>query len=147
MNITLYNNSSATNVVHKNLTTISSLNGSLKENVNMESVVVTIPYISGYANINYAYIPDFKRYYHVTVDVLNGMRLRLNMKSDPLTSFWSQYSKSPCIAKRSSSNVNPNIEDKKRPFSPQPKYIFRKMGTGFTPTTSGNCYVLTIGGK
>lgn len=147
MNITLYNNSSAENVVHKNLSSITTLAGTLKENVNMENVIVTIPYIANYAYINYAYIPDFKRHYHVAVDLLNGQRLRLNMKSDPLTSFWGQYSNSPCIAKRSSSNVNPNIEDKKKPFNPQPKYIYRRMGTGFTPTTTGNCYVLTLGGK
>ena len=147
MVITLYNNSSAENVVHKKLSTITTLNGTLKENVNMENVIVTVPYVNGYASINYAYIPDFKRYYHVSVDVLSGLRLRLNMRSDALTSFWSQYSQSPCIAKRSSSNINSDIVDNKTPFGSQPKFIHRKMGTGFTPSSSGYCYVLTLGGK
>lgn len=147
MQLTLYNNYSAENVVHKNLSVVQTLNGTLKENVNMENVIVTVPYTANFANINYAYIPDFKRYYFVSVDVLNGLRLRLNMRSDPLTSFWGQYKQSQCIAKRSSTQVNPDIADTTQPFSPQPKYIFRKLSTGFTPSSTGYCYVLTLGGK
>ena len=101
MTITLYNNSSANNVVHKQMTALTTLSGTLKENVNMERVVVTIPYFANYSTCNYAYIPEFHRYYYVSVDVLNGQRLKLTMESDPLTSFYSQYAGSQVIAKRS----------------------------------------------
>ena len=147
LTLTLYNNHSAEHVVNKSRDILISLSGALKENTNMEHVVVTIPYFTGYASVNYAYIPEFKRYYFVSVDVLNGYRLRLNMNSDPISSFWNEYKNSPCIAKRSSSDVNPNIEDNRIPFNPQPKYIFRKMNTGFTPSSNGYCYVLTLGGR
>lgn len=147
MQIILYNNASAPNVVHKRKTLLRTLNGTLKEDVNRESVVVTIPYASDYASINYAYIPDFKRYYFVSVDNLKGVRLKLTMKSDALSSFWNNYAGSQCIAKRSSSAPNKDIADNLVHFKSQPIYIRRKTQSKFTPSSSGGCYILTIGGK
>lgn len=147
MQITLYNNASAPNVVHKRKTTLGTLNGVLKEDVNREKVVVHIPYQSYYASINYAYIPEFKRYYFVTVDNLKGLRLKLTMTSDGLSSFWNNYNGSQCIAKRSSSSFNTDIPDTLVHFKSQPKFIRRKSSSKFTPSGNGGCYVLTIGGK
>ena len=147
MQISLYNNASAPNVVHKRKTLLSTLNGTIKEDVNRESVVVTIPYASDYASINYAYIPDFKRYYFVSVDNLKGLRLKLTMKSDALSSFWNNYAGSQCIAKRSTSQPNNDIADNLVHFKSQPIYIRRKTQSKFTPSSSGGCYILTIGGK
>ena len=146
--LTLYNNSSAENVVQKRKTQIgSTLTGQLKENINLERVVITIPYISDYSLVNYAYIPEFHRYYYVSVDVMNGERLKLTMKSDALSSFYSKYKVSPCIAKRSSSNYNPMIKDDLVPFKPKPVIIRGKTSDFFTPSSSGGCYILTLGGK
>ena len=147
MQISLYNNASAPNVVHKVKTLITTLNGTLKEDVNRESVTVTVPYHSDYASINYAYIPEFKRYYFVSVECLSGSRLRLKMSSDALSSFWANYKGSQCIAKRSSSAPNMDIPDELVHFKSQPVYIRRKTTSKFTPTSSGGCYILTIGGK
>ena len=147
MQISLYNNASAPNVVHKRKTLLRTLNGTLKEDVNRENVVVTIPYANDYASINYAYIPEFKRYYHVSVENITGLRLKLIMKSDPLSSFWNNYSGSQCIAKRSSSNYSPLLPDNLVPFKPQPIYIRRKTSSKFTPSANGGSYILTVGGK
>ena len=147
MQIVLYNNSSAPNVVHKRKTTLRTMNGTLKEDVNREHVVVTIPYASDYASINYAYIPEFKRYYFVSVDNLKGLRLKLTMESDALSSFWNNYNSSQCIAKRSSSSYNPLLVDELMAFKPQPIYIRRKTSAKFTPSSSGGSYILTVGGK
>lgn len=147
MQLTLYNSSSMPSVIYKQKTVIETLNGDLKENVNREHVVVTIPYTSAYARINYAYIPEFERYYFVSVDCINGERLRLTMHSDALSSFWDRYKYSPCIAKRSSSNYNPAIRDDMIAFKPEPTFIRRKTSAHFTPTSNGGCYILTIGGK
>ena len=147
MQIMLYNNASAPNVVHKTKTLLYTLNGSLIDDTNRENVEVTVSYQSNYASINYAYIPEFKRYYFVSVDCLNGERLRLKMVSDPLSSFWDNFNGSQCIAKRSSSAPNTDIPDELVHFKSQPIYIRRKTQSKFTPTSSGGCYVLTIGGK
>ena len=146
--LSLYNNASANNVVYKRITQIgNTLTGQLKENVAMTNVVIHIPYIENYVSVNYAYIPEFKRYYYVTIEVMNGERLKLTMKSDALSSFWNNYKTSQCIAKRSTSNYNPNIKDDVIAYKPQPVFIRRKTSAKFTPSSSGGCYILTIGGK
>lgn len=148
LSITLYNNSSGQNVVYKNKSQVGvTLTGQLKENVNMENVVVHIPYFSGYASVNYAYIPEFKRYYYAKVDVVNGGRLKLTLKSDGLSSFWGNFQYSNCIAKRSTSNYNDQIADNAVPFKSKPTIIRRKTSSKFTPSSTGGCYILTIGGK
>lgn len=135
------------NVIHKAKTVIATFQGDLIENVNRENVVVTIPYTSAYANINYAYIPEFERYYFVSVDCINGQRLRLTMHSDALSSFFDRYKYSPCIAKRSSSNYNPALRDDMIAFKPEPQIIRRKTASKFTPSSNGGCYILTLAGK
>ena len=81
MQLKIYNSSSMPNVINKVKTLIDTFEADLIENVNRENVVVTIPYSSAYANINYAYIPEFERYYFVSVDCINGQRLRLNAQA------------------------------------------------------------------
>ena len=135
------------NVINKAKTLIDTFEADLIENVNRENVVVTIPYTSAYANINYAYIPEFERFYFVSVDCINGQRLRLTMHSDALSSFWDRYKYSPCIAKRSSSNYNPALRDDMIAFKPEPTIIRRKTQAKFTPSSSGGCYILTMAGK
>lgn len=147
MQISLYNSSSMPNVINKAKTLIETFEGDLIENVNRENVIVTISYTSAYASINYAYIPQFERYYFVSVDCINGQRLRLTMHSDALSSFWNRYKYSPCIAKRSSSNYNPAIRDDMIAFKPEPVIIRRKTSAKFTPSSSGGCYILTMSGK
>lgn len=145
--LNLYNNSSAPNVVIKSLTSLATLTGQLKENVNMENVVVHIPYFSDFASCNYARIEQFKRYYNVSIEVMNGNRLKLTMKSDPLSSFWDKYKNSKCIAKRSSSDINPQIVDNVIAFNCKPTLHRSHTTSGFSPSSSGGCYILTIGGK
>ncbi len=144
--LTLYNNASAPNVVHKRITTLHTLTGDLKGSAELEQLTMTIPYVSDFAQINYAYIPQFNRYYYVQVEVLNGELIKIDLTSDVLMSFWNSFKNSRAIAKRSSSNYNVLLPDDRLAFSPQPTYIRRKTASKFTPTNSGS-YVLTVGGK
>ena len=144
--LTLYNNASAPNVVRKRITTLHTLTGDLKGSAELEQLTMTIPYVSDFAQINYAYIPQFNRYYYVQVEVLNGELIKIDLTSDVLMSFWNSFKSSRCIAKRSSSNYNLMLPDDRLAFSPQPTYIRRKTSQKFTPNSSGS-YVLTVGGK
>lgn len=145
--VSFYNNFSANNVVNKSKTLITTMSGDLKENVDMENVVLIVPYFQNYASVNYAQIAEFKRFYYCKVEVMNGERLKISMTSDPISSFFNMYKNSPCIAKRNANAVNNDMVDKTVIWSPQPKIIHRKMGTAFTPSSSGDCYILTLGGK
>ena len=145
--VTLMNTSSAHNVVHKQNTTLKTISGKLKEDTYMEQITMNVEYFEDYYRCNYAYIPEFHRYYYVRVELLDGAQVRLVMKSDALSSFYDGYKNSKIIAKRSSSNCNPNIIDTASPFKPQPRIIHRRTAFGFTPSSTGRCYVFTLGGK
>ena len=147
LTVTLYNNSSAHNVVRKHKTQLRQITGVLKENCYMERITMNVKYFADYYRCNYAYIPEFHRYYYVTVELIEGGQVRLIMKSDALSSFYDGYKNSKIIAKRSSSHCNPNIVDTASPFKPQPIIISRRADFEFVPSSSGYCYVLTLGGK
>ena len=70
MDITLYNNSSENNRLNKNLKQITTLSGSLKDKTDIINPIIDFS-ISDISEINYAYIPDFHRYYFIQ-DIVNN---------------------------------------------------------------------------
>ena len=62
--IQLMTNNSDDNVLSKNLTTLSSLNGTLKEQTSILAPVIKIDGDIP-LSCNYMYIPDFNRYYFI----------------------------------------------------------------------------------
>lgn len=147
MIITLYNNKSNNDVVHKALTEIVTLTGVLKDDTEVETPYIVINKPANFINCNYAYIPDFGRYYYISKrKTLSGQRVALTLKSDALTSFFESYKTSQVIAKRSTSHYNLFIQDDAVTHLPQPIYIYRKLNFAFSPSASGNKYLLRIGG-
>ena len=146
MTINLYNNKNNEDVVRKNKTLITTLTGELKENVNLENVICTVPMFEDFASVNYAYIERFKRYYFVTPEYMTANCLKLIMRSDPLSSFWDTLKSSQCIARRSTSKPDIRIEDNRVLTLPNPDIIVRKTSLALTPSSQNN-YVLTLTGK
>lgn len=67
MNIVLYSNASEINAVDKNLTELTTLTGTLREQSSIIDPIITISDIDEYiGSMNYAYIPEFNRYYFIT---------------------------------------------------------------------------------
>ena len=87
MNIRLCINNSEKNKINKSLTSGITLSGTLRNESNVvnPSIVITIDNPTIY---NYAYIPEFKRYYFITdfTSIRTGI-WRINLKSDVLMSF------------------------------------------------------------
>ena len=87
MLIHLFNNTSERNAITKTLTNEITISGSLREESNIHNPVIMInaPSIIGF---NYAYIPDFYRYYYVNdiTSVRTGL-WRLTLICDVLMSF------------------------------------------------------------
>lgn len=87
MVITLYNTSSDNNVVSKALTLVTSMQGTLRGETNVVRPRVLIE-SSGLPDANYAYIPDFGRYYYITEkETVRNNLFQIVLKSDPLMSF------------------------------------------------------------
>ena len=87
MNIQLCSNTSEKNKINKTITTGIMLSGSLRNESNVvnPSIIINIDNPTIY---NYAYIPEFNRYYFITnyISLRTGM-WQINLKSDVLMSF------------------------------------------------------------
>lgn len=97
MNITLCVNNSEKNKLGKSLSNLTVFSGSLKEETSVTSPVVLME-LENPTAFNYAYIPEFGRYYFINdmVSVRTGL-WRLSMKVDVLESFKTNIQGIPVI--------------------------------------------------
>ena len=107
MIIVLCNNNSEKNKLHKNITNGHTFTGTLKEETNVTNPVVLME-IENPTNYNYAYIPEFHRYYFISdfVSVRNGL-WRVSMNVDVLASFKNEILESYVLIS-GSENINNN---------------------------------------
>lgn len=87
MDIILCKNNSEPNKINKVLSDQYTLSGTLKEQTSITSPAIMIENENP-VNFNYAYIPDFNRFYFISdiVNVSNNL-WRINLKVDVLESF------------------------------------------------------------
>lgn len=146
--VQLYNNLSDPTVVNKKITLVDTVTCEITDSCELDDPVLLLDMDeTDLPKYNYCYIADFGRYYFCRPQIVNGNQMLISCESDPLKSFWEDISLSECVAERSSSHPNPDLVDDMLPFKPQPVYDVRQLSTGFTPSTSGGCYILTVGGK
>lgn len=87
MIIYLYNNESPKNKISKSITLLATLTGTLRGETNIVSPVIRIENAT-FPLFNYAYIPDFSRYYYLRdVREIRSNMWDISLISDPLMSF------------------------------------------------------------
>ena len=87
MIIYLYNNESPKNKISKSITLLATLTGKLRGETNVVSPVIRIEQAT-FPLFNYAYIPDFSRYYYLRdVREIRSNMWDISLISDPLMSF------------------------------------------------------------
>lgn len=85
--IVLLNNSSANNVINKDMTSVATLVGHFRDDVDIVHPVVRIERSSA-IGFNYVYISDFGRYYYVDeIKAYSNNILELSLSVDALQSF------------------------------------------------------------
>lgn len=106
MDIRLCNNNSEKNKINKTITAGITLSGALRNSSNVVTPTIIIN-IENPTIYNYAYIPEFKRYYFITdyISVRTGI-WQLNLKSDVLMSFKDSILASRVLVNKSESNGN-----------------------------------------
>ena len=110
--IQLMKNTDPYNKVNKSPVAVTTVSGELKANCTIVDPVITIQYDSAFINANYAYIPEFGRYYFIknAETPANGL-WTLTMHTDVLMSFASSILNSPTTVSRSSNNCNMFLND------------------------------------
>jgi hypothetical protein len=87
MNIKLYYNTSDNRYINKTLLSELSITGTLKDETSLLNPIIVIK-SDTVLRYNYAYIPEFKRYYYVTnIESVRIGLWRLYLQVDPLMSF------------------------------------------------------------
>ena len=113
MQIKLYKNLSEVNTIGKSLTEESERNGTLKDGCSVlsPSVVLTGENLSGF---NYAYIPQFSRYYFIKeiTSVKSGL-WEISMRVDVLETYKDSIKANTAIIKRQEKIWDMYINDEK----------------------------------
>ena len=113
MVITLYNNKSERNAVIKTPTEVRIVTGTLREESSLIDPVITFSDIGDViTNINYAYIPDFNRYYFVTnVTCVRNNLWRISFHVDVLYTYRTQIRKNHAIIERNENKYDLKLND------------------------------------
>lgn len=89
MTIDILQTSSANNVINKNAVSVKNgVSCNVKEPISIINPVVVLSFDVETLKANYAYIPDYKRYYYINdIIPLTGGRIELHLSVDVLYSF------------------------------------------------------------
>lgn len=132
MIIKLQNNASEVNKLEKKITDIVELDGSLRDETSLENPAFLISAdLDDLADVNYCYIPKFKRYYYTKLSSVRKGICRVDCTVDPLMSFASDIKKCTGIIRRNTNAWNLYLNDGSLKVYQNPKVITKKFPSGF----------------
>jgi len=134
MIINLMKNNSPNNKIYKSATLIQSVSGELRSDTDIINPVVEVSGIdSNITNINYAYIPDFKRYYYVDdIVVIAPNLVQLNMTVDVLMSHADEIMNQYAVIERQQYDFNMELRDVNIPTLNATRIQYIKFPNSFT---------------
>ena len=132
MTAILYNNTSDSREINKNLTELSTINITLYLDTNVEAPVFKVKnYIN---NANYMYVPDLHRYYYINNYTLSNQCVYLHCSVDVLTTYKTEILNSECLVSRSENDYNDNIVDTLAPITENTVYTVKNFGENVKTT-------------
>lgn len=137
MQIQLYKTLDTPIKANKTLVPVVTLNGTATTAFSIDSPSFVVSYTPNIPWVNYAYIPDFGKYYFVRPPVLNtdGTAI-LTLDIDVLKTYYSGIMNCDAVVIRSRSQGLNNVPDKQLPIDPNAVDIVSILGTkGFDKLT------------
>lgn len=146
MELLLYTNNSSNEVVTKNITTLCTLNGTLREGCSIIDPVIRIS-DSSFNNAmaavcNYAKIAQFGRYYFVNNIVSDGKFWLIYMHVDVISSFQTQLKQLSAVVGRNEFKYNTYLQDGYFKTYANPHIEIKQFPSGFDTFE----YVLAVSG-
>lgn len=139
MQIQLYKTLDTPIKANKALVPLATLNGTPTTAFSIDAPSFVVSYTSAIPSVNYAYIPDFAKYYFVRPPVLNtdGTAI-ITMDIDVLKTYYSSIMNCDAVVIRSQSQGLNNVPDKQLPIDPNAVDIVSVMGSkGFNNLSVG----------
>lgn len=145
MEVEIYTNNSADNVVTKNITLIATLTGALRKECSMTDPVIEVAGMTNAtaAICNYAKIALFGRYYFVRNITLKGNLWELTMHVDVLASWQTPLKALDAVVARQENRYNLYLNDGEFKTYQNPHVSIQPFPGGFTDRT----YVLAVAGS
>lgn len=144
MTIHLYNNSDPKIKLSKSPTLVDTLTGTLREESSVMNPVITIER-SSLTGFNYAYIPEFGRYYFITeAESVRNNLIRLHLHCDVLKSFDAGIRSNTAIISKSADKYNMLINDNSIRTYQNSLYNYKEFSNGFGTNFE---YVLLVAGQ
>ena len=109
-----------------------SLTGNLKEDCDVCDPVIEIESSSNLSGFNYAYIPDFSRYYYIEKIENTGANFwRISMHVDVLNTYHEALLNCECIAANSYNRFNMYLPDSNYKAYQNDKILVNRFPSGF----------------
>lgn len=147
ISVSMFTNLSDNNHISKNLKLLKTYQGNLRDECNVlnPSIMIADPDIENLVGeINYLYIPVFKRYYYVTgiTNIRTGL-WRFDCRVDVLQTYKEQILQQTAVISRQENSWNLYLNDEMFKIYQNPIITTQKFPNGFT----GESFVLAIAGK
>lgn len=144
MNVKFYTNLSEKNAINKNITLLYDLTGTLRAESSIINPIITFSDISSISTINYAYIPDFGRYYFVeNIECVRNNLFRVSMKVDVLMSFRDAILTNNAIIERNETQYDLKLNDGLFKTQQNPRIAQFEFPNGFSTWD----FVLAVAGN
>lgn len=149
MTLALYENKSDEIVLDKNITTLATYNGYMKNESSIIKPVVRIEgafNIGNLVNANYMYLPDYRRYYYITDIVqIRANLVEITGRVDVLMSFKDEIRLCSGIVKRNANEYNIYLDDGSLKVYQNKLIITKEFPSGF-PIENDRYILITAGG-
>ena len=141
----LYQNISEYNAVNKTIRELTTLTGTLREESSIIDPIITISDIDNYVgSMNYAYIPDFNRYYFITnIESVNSNLWRVSFHVDVLFTYRAQIKSNSAIIERNENQYDLKLNDGLFKTQQNPRIAQFPFPSGFNTWN----FVLAIAGN
>lgn len=148
MQVILYNNASDSEHVTKNITELTRLNDVHPVDVvDLMSPLIRIGSVSldTLNNVNYAYIPDYGRYYYVDPPIASNNKVfALQLNVDVLMSFADEIKNLTAVIARQENNYNLYLQDPE--FKVYANTEKKTIKFSKNPFTKSAQFLLTVSG-
>lgn len=132
MTAILYNNTSDSREINKNLTELSTINITLYLDTNVATPVFKVKNFIN--NANYMYVSDLHRYYYINNYTLSNQCVYLHCTVDVLETYKTEILNSECLISRSENDYNDNIVDTLAPITENTVYTVKNFGENVKTT-------------
>lgn len=145
MTIKLYYNSSEVNALEKDISELMEMTGTLKEQSSIIDPVITLANVNNHIlTANYAYIPEFGRYYFITnIENVSNNIWRFSFHVDVLYTYSRQIKANHAIIERNENYYDLKLNDGLFQTQQNPRIAQYPFPSGFNTWN----FVLAIAGN